>query len=129
MKCSNLVCSRGIGLVSYRRGRFSDGRYCSKQCRDSLVAGSFNLPQKRKSSTLRRFVVASVAFVGLIIPVTFTMAVLGGSPARQESSPLLGCGPALSYANAKAAGMAAWGKTPPRAASSHMGGACAVFFL
>ena len=129
MKCSNLVCSRGIGLVSYRRGRFSDGRYCSKQCRDSLVAGSFNLPQKRKSSTLRRFVVASVAFVGLIIPVTFTMAVLAASPARQESSPLSGCDRDLADANAKAAAMQAWVKASAGAGSSDVCRATRFYFL
>ena len=36
MKCSHPQCSRGIGLVSYRR-IFAKGRYCSKKCRDSYV--------------------------------------------------------------------------------------------
>ena len=36
MKCSHPQCSRGIGLVSYRRV-FAKGRYCSKKCRDSYV--------------------------------------------------------------------------------------------
>src|SRR5262249_62247307 len=91
MKCSNLVCSRGIGLVSYRRGGVSDGRYCSKQCRDSPVAGSLHLPQKRKSSTLRRFVVASVAFVWLIIPVTFTIAGFVAAASPPRTCTLFGC--------------------------------------
>jgi hypothetical protein len=38
MKCSNPQCNHGFGLVSYRRGAFTKGRYCSKKCRDSYVA-------------------------------------------------------------------------------------------
>ena len=38
MKCSNPDCNRGLGLVAYRRGWFSKRRYCSKHCRDALVA-------------------------------------------------------------------------------------------
>jgi hypothetical protein len=38
MKCSNPDCSRGIGLVRYRRGRLSKRSYCSKNCRDAFVA-------------------------------------------------------------------------------------------
>jgi hypothetical protein len=37
MKCSNPDCTRGIGLVHYRRGWFSKRRYCSKKCRDAVV--------------------------------------------------------------------------------------------
>jgi hypothetical protein len=37
MKCSNPDCTRGIGLVHYRRGWFSKRRYCSKSCRDAVV--------------------------------------------------------------------------------------------
>ena len=69
MKCSNPNCNRGIGLVAYRRGLFSTRRYCSKHCRDAFVADAPNLQQKRKSLVLKRFVVAFVAFVGLIVPV------------------------------------------------------------
>jgi hypothetical protein len=38
MKCSHPQCSRGIGLVSYRRA-FAGGRYCSKKCRDNYAMG------------------------------------------------------------------------------------------
>jgi hypothetical protein len=38
MKCSNPDCNRGIGLVTYRRGWFSKRRYCSRNCRDAVVA-------------------------------------------------------------------------------------------
>jgi hypothetical protein len=38
MKCSNPDCSRGIGLVHYRRYWFSKRLYSSKLCRDLFVA-------------------------------------------------------------------------------------------
>ena len=37
MKCSNLHCGHGIGLVSYRRGWFDKRRFCSKKCRDNFT--------------------------------------------------------------------------------------------
>ena len=94
MKCSNPVCNRGIGLVAYRRGwLFSDGRYCSKHCRNAVVADLPDLQQKPKSSIRRHFLVASAAFVGLIVPVTFAMAVLAAPPARPEAGTLAGLQP------------------------------------
>lgn len=42
MKRSNPDCNRRIGLVSYRRW-FSNQRYCSRKCRDALLA---DLPKK-----------------------------------------------------------------------------------
>ena len=50
MKCSNPECSRGIGLVSHRRGWFDTQRYCSKQCRDRVTAQV----HERRSSNQRR---------------------------------------------------------------------------
>ena len=38
MKCSNLNCGHGIGLVSYQRGWFDKRRFCSKKCRDHFAA-------------------------------------------------------------------------------------------
>jgi hypothetical protein len=38
MNCSNPGCDRGIGLIAYRRGWFSKRRYCSRNCRDTVVA-------------------------------------------------------------------------------------------
>jgi hypothetical protein len=38
MKCSNPDCSRGIGLVSHRRGWFDTQRYCSKRCLDAVAS-------------------------------------------------------------------------------------------
>jgi hypothetical protein len=46
MKCSNPHCNHGIGLVSYRRGLFAKGRYCSRQCRDTFVAARPQRPQR-----------------------------------------------------------------------------------
>jgi hypothetical protein len=91
MKCSSPDCNRGIGLVAYQRGWFSKRLYCSKHCRDAFVADAPNLQQKRKSPVLKRFVVAFVAFVGLLVPATFTMAVLAAPPARPEAPHLPGC--------------------------------------
>lgn len=38
MKCSNRNCDHCIGLASYRRGLFVKRRYCSRKCRDTIVA-------------------------------------------------------------------------------------------
>jgi hypothetical protein len=51
MKCSNLDCNRGVGLVAYRRGWFSKRRYCSKHCRDAFVADAPKLQQERSVTT------------------------------------------------------------------------------
>ena len=130
MKCSNPACNRGIGLISYRRGWLSsDGRYCSKLCRNALVADSPNQQRKRKDSMLRRFVVASVAFVGLIIPATFTMAVLAAPPARHEASPSSACDRDLAEASANAAAMQARVKASANMDSSDVCRATQLYFL
>ena len=85
MKRSNPDCNRGIGLVAYRRDWFSEQRYCSKHCRDAFMVDAPNL--------LKRFVVSLVAFVGLIVPVTFTTAVLAAPPARSGCVTLAGLRP------------------------------------
>jgi hypothetical protein len=103
MKCSNPDCNRGIGLVVYQRGWFSKRRYCSKHCRVAFVADAPNLQQKRERPLLKRFVVAFIAFVGLIVPVTFTMAVLAAPPARPEAPHLPGCDRSLADASASVA--------------------------
>jgi hypothetical protein len=51
MKCSNPDCNRGIGLVSYRRGWFGKRPYCSKRCRDALVAHEPKLQQRWNEMT------------------------------------------------------------------------------
>ena len=37
MKCSNLNCNHGIGLVSYQRHWFDKRRFCSRKCRDGFT--------------------------------------------------------------------------------------------
>ena len=51
MKCSNPDCNHGFGLVSHRRGWFSKRRYCSKHCRDAVMANIPKLQQKRSTTT------------------------------------------------------------------------------
>jgi hypothetical protein len=51
MKCSNPDCKRGLGLVSYQRGRFGKRRYCSKHCRDAAVAHDPKLQQRQNATT------------------------------------------------------------------------------
>ena len=130
MKCSNPVCNRGIGLVSYRRGwLFSDGLYCSTHCRNALVADSPNLEQKCESSVLRRFAVASLAFVGFLIPATFTMAVLAAPPVRHEAPHLSGCDRNLADASANVAAMQARVKASISADGSEVCRATRFYFL
>ena len=105
MKCSSPDCNRGIGLVAYQRGWFSKQRYCSRHCRDAFVADAPNLQQNRKSPVLKRFVVAFVAFVGLLVPATFTMAVLAAPPPHPEAPHLPGCDRNLADASASVAAM------------------------
>ena len=115
MKCSNPNCNRGIGLVAYQRNRFSKRRYCSKHCRDAFVVDAPNLQQNQKNPPLKgfavafvgRFVVAFVAFVGLIVPATFTVAVLAAPPAPQDAPHLSGCDRNLADASASVAAMQA----------------------
>jgi hypothetical protein len=49
MKCSNLNCGHGIGLVSYRRGWSDKRRFCSRKCRDV-----FTVERPRPSQQERR---------------------------------------------------------------------------
>jgi hypothetical protein len=97
MKRSNPDRNRGIGLVGYRRDWFSKRRYCSKHCRDAFMVDAPNL--------LKRFVVSLVAFVGLIVPVAFTTAVLAAPPARQDAPHLPGCDRNLADASVSVAAM------------------------
>ena len=97
MKCSNPACNRGIGLVAYQRDWLSKRRYCSKHCRDAFAVDAPNL--------VKRFVISLVAFVGLIVPLTFTMAVLAAPPASQDAPYLPGCDRNLADASASVAAM------------------------
>ena len=107
MKCSNANCRRGIGIVAYRRNWFSKRYYCSKRCRDAFVAEPQSRQQMPKSPVLKRFAVASVAFVGLIVPATFTMAVLAAPPAPVEAPHFPGCDRNIADASASVAAMQA----------------------
>src|SRR6516164_11092440 len=49
MKCSNPDCNRGIGLIAYRRGWFSERRYCSRHCRDAFSDAP--KPRQKRSTT------------------------------------------------------------------------------
>ena len=51
MKCSNLHCDRGIGLVAHRRGWFSKRRYCSRNCRYAIVADLPERPYQEQSAS------------------------------------------------------------------------------
>jgi hypothetical protein len=93
------------------------------------VAVSPNLQQKRGSSVLSRFVVASVAFVGLIIPATFTMAVLAAPPARDEAPHFSGCDRNLADASANVAAMRARVKASASMDSSEVCRATQLYFL
>jgi hypothetical protein len=96
MRRSNPDCNRGIGLVAYRRDWFSKRRYCSKHCRDAFRVDAPNL--------LKRLGLL-VAFVGLIVPVTFPTAVLAAPPARQDAPHLPGCDRNLADASVSVAAM------------------------
>ena len=130
MKCSNPDCNRGIGLVAYQRGWFSKRRYCSRHCRDAFVADAPNLQQKRKSPVLKRFVVAFVAFVGLLVPATFTMAVLAASPpAGPEAGRFSRCDRSLADASAGVAAMQARVKASAGMDTSEVCTATRLYFL
>jgi len=49
MKCSN--CNRNLGLVTHRRGWFGKRRYCSRQCRDTIVAERPNQSRQERGAT------------------------------------------------------------------------------
>ena len=105
MKCSNPNCNRGIGLIAYQRGWFSKRRYCSRLCRNAFMADAPKLQQNRDRLLLKRFVIAFIAFVGLIVPATFAMAVLAAPLARPDAKPLPGCGRNLAEASTRVTAM------------------------
>ena len=104
MKCSNPYCNRGIGLIAYQRGWFSKRRYCSRHCRNAIMADA-PLQQKWDRPLLKRLVIAFIAFVGLTVPATFAMAILVAPPARPEARPLPGCDRNLAEASARVTAM------------------------
>jgi len=125
MKCSNTDCSRGIGLVAYQHGWFSKRPYCSKHCRAASASNA-----QPKDRPVRRLVVASFAFVGLIIPVTFTMAVLAAPPPTgPEARHLSGCDRNLANASAGVAAMQARVKASAGMDTSEVCTATRLYFL
>lgn len=129
MKCSNPDCNRGIGLVSYHRGWFNKLRYCSQHCRNAFVANAAKLQQKQKNSLLKRFVAASIAFVGLIVPATYAMTVLAAPPGGLEAAYLPGCDRNLADAGTSIAAMQAWVKSLSGVDKSEMCTATRYYFL
>jgi len=131
MRCSNPDCNRGIGLVAYRRS-WSSKRYFTQHCRDVFAADAPNQQQNQKNPVLKRFVVAfvarfvlaCVAFVGLI-----TMAVLAAPPARQDEPHLSGCARNLADASASVAAMQARVKSLSRVDASEICTATRLYFL
>ena len=121
MKCSNPDCDRGIGLVAYQRDWFSKQRYCSKHCRDAFAVDAPNL--------IKRFVISFVAFAGLVVPLTFTMAVLAAPPARQDAPHLSGCDRNLADASAGVAAMRARVKSLSIVNASEICTATRLYFL
>jgi hypothetical protein len=73
------------------------------------MSTDLTLPTDRvaQKSLLKRFVVAFVAFVGLIVVATFTMAVLAAAPERPEGPQWLACERDIADANAGVAAMQA----------------------
>ena len=55
MKCSNPDCSRGIGLVSHRRGWLDKQRYCSKRCRDAVTSQVHEPRSSHQGRTMSHF--------------------------------------------------------------------------
>jgi hypothetical protein len=92
-KKANLLAQFGPrGFVPWRRPRkFGKGLCCSNHCGDAFVGNAQKAQQKPERSVLKRFVVAFVAFVGLIALGTFAMAVLAAAPARREPRRLSDC--------------------------------------
>ena len=77
----------------------------SRSYRDAIVANSHKTSKDRNSALLKRLVVASVAFVGLVVPGAFAMAVLTTPPARLEAQQSSDCDRNLAGAHATVAAM------------------------
>jgi hypothetical protein len=122
MKCSNPVCNHGIGVIAYQRSWFGKRCYCSKYCRDAFVVDASNLQQ----NLLKRFL---VALVGLILPTTFTMAVLAAPLPSTVAPHLSGCDRNLADARASVAAMQARMKSLNSVDRSEICTATRIYFL
>jgi hypothetical protein len=89
MEGSHRDCNGELSLLFHGQGPADNRHTCSKRCHDLFAAHA--LKQGSGSPLLKRFIVAFVAFVGLIVPGTFTMAVLAAPPAHPEARHLSDC--------------------------------------
>src|SRR5262249_15598363 len=122
MKCSSPECNRAIGLVSYQRGWFGKRRYCSQRCRDVYLADA-------SRPVFKRFVMALISFVGIIVPATFTMAVLAAPPPRPDGPYLPGCEHTLATTSASVAAVQARLTTLSGVDTSEICTATRLYFL
>jgi hypothetical protein len=78
---------------------------------------------------LRRFALAFVAFVGLIVPAAFALALFSAPPARPEPAQLPGCERNLADATASVAAMQARIKSLSAKAGPEICTATRLYFL
>jgi hypothetical protein len=78
---------------------------------------------------LKRFILAFVAFVGLIVPATFALALLAAPPAHPEPVQPPGCDRTLADATAGIAAMQARIKSLGASAGSEICTATRLYFL
>jgi len=97
---------------------------------DKIRPGTLIAPNLQQKRLLKRFVVAFVAFVGLIIVATFTMAVLAAAaPAPSEAPQLPNCERDISAASAGVAAMQARLKSLGGVDESEICTATRLYFL
>ena len=78
---------------------------------------------------IKRFAIAAVAFVGLIVPATFAMAVLAAPPGRPETPHLPGCERDLAGTSASVGAMQARIKSLTSVDASEMCTATRLYFI
>ena len=78
---------------------------------------------------LKRFVFASLAFAGIIVPGAFTLALVAPPPVRPASAPLPGCDRSLAEAANGLAAMQARVKSLDGTAGPEMSHATQLYFL
>jgi hypothetical protein len=78
---------------------------------------------------LKRFILAFVAFVGLIVPATFALALLAAPPARPEPVQPLSCNRTLADATGGVAAMQARIKSLGASAGPEICTATRLYFL
>jgi hypothetical protein len=78
---------------------------------------------------LRRFVLAFLSFVGLVVPTAFALALLAAPPARPQPASLPGCNRNLADATANVAAMQARVKSLGAMAGTETCTATRLYFL